>query len=124
MLPQWWERRTQEYIKERGFKDWQWRSNSNTDLLIAPHYKGKLMGNSPELMLLDLLLFSDEIEKVAELVVLTAYLQEDKEYLMATPDRTWRTMVDTWTQVPEHQIVQDIDRFGAAFNVIIAIEGA
>ena len=123
-LPQWWERRTQEYIAERGFKDRQWRANSDTDLLIAKNYRGKLMGDSPELMPLDSSLFSDQIEKVAELVVSTAFLPDDEKYSMATPDRAWRTMVDAWTLVPEHQILQNIDRFGSALDAIIAAQGA
>ena len=123
-LPQWWERKTQEYIEERGFKDRQWRANSDTDLLIASHYKGKLMGDSPELMPLDSSLFSDQIEKVAGLVVSTASLPNDEKYSMATPDKAWRTMVDAWTQVPEHRIVQDIDRFGLALGAIITAKGA
>ena len=123
-LPQWWERRTQEYIAERGFKDRQWRANSDTNLLIANHYRGKLMGDSPELMPLDSSLFSDQIEKVAELVVSTASLPDDEKYSMATPDRAWRTMVDAWTRVPEHRILQDIDRFRSALDAIIAAKGA
>ena len=123
-LPQWWERRTQEYIEERGFKDRQWRANSDTDLLIAKHYRGKLMGDSPECMPLDSSLFSDQIEKVAELVVSTASLPDDEKYSMGTPDKAWRTMVDAWTQVPEQRILQDIDRFGSALDAIIAAKGA
>ena len=75
-------------------------------------------------MPLDSSLFSDQIEKVAELVVSTASLPEDEKYSMATPDKAWRTMVDAWTQVPEHRIVQDIDRFGLALGAIITAKGA
>jgi hypothetical protein len=123
-LPQWWERRTQEYIAERGFADRQWRSNAETDLQIAGHYRGKLMGDSPELMPLDSSLFSDLIEKVAWLVVSTASLAEEERYTMATPNPAWRTMVAAWGQVPEKRIVEDIDRFVAALHSIIAAKGA
>ena len=122
-LPQWWEQRTQEYIRERGFADRQWRANDDTDLLIAGHYRGKLMGDSPELMPLDSSLFSDLIEKVAWLVVSTAALVEEK-YSMATPNEAWRTMVAAWTQVPEKRIVDDIDRFAVALGAIITAKGA
>jgi hypothetical protein len=123
-LPQWWERRTQEYIGEQGFADRQWRSNGETDLLIANHYRGKLMGDSPELMPLDSSLFSDQIEKVAWLVVSTAALSEEERYSMATPNQAWRTMVAAWSQVPEKRILEDIDRFVAALDSIIAAKGA
>jgi hypothetical protein len=123
-LPQWWERRTQEYIGERGFAGRQWRSNAETDLLIAGHYRGKLMGDSPELMPLDSSLFSDLIEKVAWLVVSTASLPEEERYTMRTPNPAWRTMVAAWSQVPEKRIVEDIDRFVVALHAIIAAKGA
>ena len=42
---------------------------------------------------------------------------------MATPGRVWCTMVEAWILVPEHQIFQDIDRFGSALIAIIATKG-
>ena len=43
---------------------------------------------------------------------------------MATPNEAWRMMVAAWTQVPEKQIVDDIDRFVAALRAIITAKVA
>ena len=51
-LPQWWEAGAQAHLAARGFAD-------------RRYYKEKFMGDSPELMPLDSLLFSDLIEAVA-----------------------------------------------------------
>ena len=92
--------------------------------MIAKHYVGKLMGDSPKLMPLDSSLFSDQIENVAKLVVATASLEEEERFTMATPDKAWTTMVAAWGMLKSDRIVQDIDRFVPALDSIIAAEGA
>ena len=78
---------------------------------MVPNYVGKLMGDSPEMTLLDSLLFCDLIEKVAWLVVSTARLDGDEKYTMTTPNQAWRIMVASWEMVPEERIVVGVRRF-------------
>ena len=123
-LPQWWEKEAQDYLRERGFEERQWRARGDTNENVAGHYVNKLMGDSPELMPLDSSLFSDLIEKVAWLVMATTSLPEGRRYSMGTPDEAWKTMVDAWEEVPEARILRDIDRFEEALDAIILAEGA
>ena len=91
---------------------------------VTSHYRGKLMGDSLELMPLDSSLFGDLIESVAWLVVSTKRNDDDSRYSMATPDACWRTMTAAWELVRPERIVQDIDRFVVALDAIIAADGA
>ena len=123
-LPQWWEKGAQEFMTEQGFADWQWRSNSATNLLVAKYYMNKLMGDSPELMPLDSSLFNDLIEGVTIHVVGTTTLPKGERYSMGLPDDAWRTMCEVWSRAPSSErIIEDIDRFKKAVEKIIAAEG-
>ncbi len=123
-LPQWWEKGAQHHIRSRGFAERQWKARGDTNDKVAAHYRGKLMGDSPELMPLDSSLFSDLIEKVAWLVVATAKMEGEDKFSMATPDEAWRTMVAAWDLVPAERILADMSRFTTALDAIIAANGA
>ena len=107
-----------------GFVNCQWRARGATNDVVAPYYRDRLMGDSPELMPLDSSLFGDLIEKVAWLVVTTANVTDGERYTMGTPDEAWRAMVTAWELVPEARIRQDVGRFRSAVETIIAVGGA
>ena len=123
-LPQWWEKGAQDHIRARGFEHRQWRARGDTNNHVAAHYRGRLMGDSPELMPLDSSLFGDLIETVARLVVSTKHLGDGERFSMATPDLAWRTITAAWELVRPERIVEDIARFETALEAIIAAEGA
>ena len=56
-LPQCWEKAAQDHIRMRGFWHQQWMENDSTNIKIHRRYRNRLMGDSPELMPLDLSLF-------------------------------------------------------------------
>ena len=123
-LPQWWEKGVQDHIRERGFENCQWRARGEMNLHVASHYRGRLMGDSPELMPLDSSLFGDLIEMVARLVVTTKSLGDGERFSMATPNLAWKTITAAWELVCPERIVDDIARFESALEAIIAAKGA
>lgn len=72
------------------------------------------MGNSPEPMLLDSLLFGDLIEKITWSVVTMVIRMGEERYTTGTPDEAWRAMLAAWELVSEAWIRQDIGRFRTA----------
>ena len=79
------------------------------------------IGDSPELMPLELSLFSDLIEKVAYLMVVAGKLLEEEKFSMATQDKTWRTIVADWEQAPKGRIIADIERYEVVLESIITM---
>ena len=57
-LSQWWEKECQEYIKERGFGDRQWKLRGASNRKVTKYYKHSIFGDTPELQPLDSSLFA------------------------------------------------------------------
>ena len=132
-LSQWWEEDAQEYLRSRGFFHRQYRAVGFTNDTLTPYYKNKLMGDSPELMPLDSSLFNDLIEAIAKHVTATYHIPlptkevpQPNKYSMATPELAWATMTELWNSdgiISESRIFQDCDKFEAALDAIIAVQG-
>ena len=112
--------------------DRQWRAAAWTDDAVTQYYKGKLMGDSPELMPLDSSLFNDLIEAIAKHVCATYHLPlptkeqpQPNKYSMATPALAWGCMTELWMSdvIPEARIFQDCDKFERALDAIIEAKG-
>ena len=83
------------------------------------------MGDSPELMRLDSLLFNDLIEGIAINIVATVLMEKGVKLSMGLPDDAWREMCAVWETTPTScRIMQDIDRFSKALDNIIDAEGS
>eukprot|EP00968_Pinguiococcus_pyrenoidosus_P003987 scaffold264_cov317-Pinguiococcus_pyrenoidosus.AAC.1 len=65
---------------------------------VAKVYRGKLVGDSPELMPLDNSLFRDFEVAVGDFVQQTLHLDEDDDmkYSMSTPKRAWNCLLRVW----------------------------
>ena len=77
-------------------------------------YKGKLPGDSPELMPLDNNLFADFAKAILTNVCGTLHLGNDdpNKFSISTPDAAWLAMERTWEHEPSSKrIVQDIHRW-------------
>ena len=111
-------------MEEQGFKDWKWKSNRFTNILVAKYYRNKLMDDSPELMPRDSSLFNNLIEGVALHVVGTTTLVKGGSYLMGLSDDACRTMCEVWSRALSLMwIIQNVDRSKVALRKIIAAEG-
>ena len=83
------------------------------------------MGDSHKLMPLDSSLFNYLIEEIAMDVVSTTGRSKEMRYSKVTPDSAWRKIVEVWEKSPkEFRVIQDVDRFATADEIIINEEGA
>lgn len=135
----WWEKETQEHLKnmacpiegwpERTWYDRQVRiCGDANNAKVSSYYKNKLPGDSPELMPLDCHLFSDLNEACCRNVALTNHLQDDHElkYSLRTPDKVHGSLQRTIMSdcVDSERIIQDCSRvFEVTLDRIIDAEG-
>ena len=108
------------------------RAFGETNSKLTKYYIDKLMGDSPELMPLDSSLFNDLIEMIARHVCSTfhvphrekgADVTSTSKYSMATPADAWRCMSTIVMQLPSERIIQDIDKWAKAIDMIIGEDG-
>ncbi len=125
-LSQWWEAGAQEYMLSRGFPlSRQVACQGDTN--EGTRYEGKLVGDSPEVDPLDSNLFSDVEHGMKLHVAITAELPvgDPNKFGLGTPNEVASTMRRTWEVAPTpERVVQDISRFPAAVDAIIAARGA
>jgi len=125
-LSQFTEKGARAYLRSKGFDE---------DRLLGPRdgtnagtrYEDKQVGDTPELMPLDSNLFSDLSYGCKQHRAMTWRLSNDdpRKFKYGTPKEVSDTMRRTWTVCPTpERIVQDIQRFPAALDAIIAANGA
>ena len=129
-LKEWWEKDAQEYLLKVhgiGIKR-QLCIQGATNDQVAPHYKGRLVGDSPELCPLDSNLFSDFEMAMHQNLAHTHWLSHahPEKFLMGTPAEVQKTMLRTWkhSAPTSERIVTDIFRFPLALDAIIEHKGA
>ena len=96
---------------------------------VAKHYRNKLVGDTPEFCPLDSNLLSDYEFGMKQNLAYTYWLPHDhpKKFLSGTPKHVQQLMEATWAHdgaVTSKRIVEDICRFPAALDDIIAAKGA
>ena len=128
-LKEWWEPAAQQHLLEKhGISSArQMCCKGDTNLKVAAHYRGKLVGDSPELMPLDNNLFADFENAMSHNIAHTADLPHGhpEKFLVGTPAEVQRTMLRTWEMAPTSvRIVEDVLRFPASLDAIIAAKGA
>ena len=125
-LSAWWEPEAQKHMKELGFADRQIRS---LDPEMPKRYRGKLVGDSPELCRgLDSHGFADLDRSMTLNASLAKLMPEDhpahKTFNMGTPGAVWSCMVKTWMCSPtSSRIIEDIEHLPEVLDKIIAAEG-
>lgn len=125
-LTQWWEPEAQAHLASLGFPPSR-QICAQGETNATNRYKGKLVGNSPELCPLDSNLFSDLEYSMKQHVALTCHLDKDdkKRFKLGTPDEVSKTLRRCWeVAVTSERIVCDIRRWTAAIDAIIKAEGA
>ena len=137
----WWEKDSQDYLRtlpcpiegnpDRTWHDRQIKIGGENDAKVSKRYKGKLPGDSPELMPLDCHLFSDLQEGAAKNVALTYHITEGHEdsackYSFATPGKVFEALQRTITAgcPSPHRIQQDVKRiFEETLGRIVEAQG-
>ena len=137
----WWEKESQDYLKtlpcpiegnpNRTWYDRQIKICGKNNDKVAARYKGKLPGDTPELMPEDCHLFNDVQEGAAKNVALTFHLKEGDEdyalkYSFATPRKVYDAIQRTIAAgCPSPQrISQDIKRiFEETLQRIVEAKG-
>ena len=100
-------------------------ANDLTNGKIHGRYRNRLMGDSPDLILLDLSFFNDLIKGIALNIVSTRSIGRGCRYSMGMPEDAWRTMTAMWETTPSScRVIQDIDRFRKARDHIIEAKGS
>ena len=128
-LKEFWEKGAQEYLREKhkfGL-DRLICIQGDTNDKVAAHYKGRLVGDTPELCPLDTNLFSDFETAMSQNLGHTDTLphSDPEKFLVGTPAEVQKTMLRSWEQAPtSERIVQDIMRVPRAIDDIIAHHGA
>ena len=130
-LKQWWEPEAQAHLREQhGIgPERQLCIRGETNDAVAKHYIDRLVGDSPEFCPLDSNLFSDFEFAMKQNLAHTYWLPHDHpdKWLAGTPKEVQRLMEMTWAHdgaVPSERIVEDICRFPAALDAVIAAKGA
>ena len=101
----------------------------DTNEAVAKHYRGKLVGDTPEFCLLDSNLLSDFETAMRQNLAYTYWLPHNHpdKFLAGTAKEVQDLMERTWAHpdaVRDERIVEDICRFPAALEAIIAAKGA
>jgi len=101
----------------------------DTNSAVAAHYRNKLVGDSPELCPLDSNLFLDFEFAMCQNLAYTHWLPHNAEgkFLACGAKEVQDLMERTWAHdgaVRDERIVEDICRFPAALEAIIAAKGA
>ena len=104
---------------------------------IGRKQKGRLVGNSPELMPLDSNLFADLEHGIKLHVAMTADLpakvtndkgeqvRNPKKFGLGTPEEVWDAMVRTWEVAPTSKRIRvDIMRWERALGMVVQYRGA
>ena len=130
VLKAWWEVEAQQHLEKLGIsRERQLCILGGTNDDVAAHYKGKLVGDTPEFCPLDSNLFSDYEFAMRQNLAYSDILPHDHEekFLSGTPAQVQDLMERTWAHpgaVTSERIVEDICRFPVAIDKIIAAEGA
>ena len=126
MLSQWWTPEAQAHMASRGMQHRQVKALGKTNAL-SKRYKGKLIGDSPELMPLDNNLFADLMNACKWNQAATRYLGNDdpRKFKRGTPEEAWSTMIRSWEYgIKSRRIVEDIQKLTYSISEIIKKEGA
>jgi len=130
-LKQWWEPEAQAHLlKQHGIgSERQLCIRGDTNAAVAKHYLNRLVGDSPEFCPLDSNLFSDFEFAMRQNMAHTYWLPHDHpdKWLACTAKHVQRLMELTWAHdgaVRSERIVEDICRFPAALDAVIAAKGA
>lgn len=122
-LPTWFSKGAQQFLEKKGFLH---RQVINRGDRFLKSYRGRLVGNSPELMPLDNNLFADTSASLKANASATRKLETKHadKFDLSTPERLWNALMRTWEHSPSSErIVQDIDRASRALEEIIAADG-
>ena len=115
------------YLKNLGIdKSRMLVAQDGSNAELTKRYKDSLVGNSPELMPLDSNLFSDLEWGIKQHIALTAELPNDgpAKFALNSPKRVSDAMLRTWAVTPtSERIVQDIERWEKAVDMIIEADG-
>jgi hypothetical protein len=125
-LSQFTEAGAQKYLADKGFGPARLLGPSG-GTNAGTRYATRAVGDSPELMPLDSNLFSDYSNAMKFHRAVTWDLDADDplKFKFGTPKEVGSTMRRVWEVCPSSErIVQDIKRFPAALDKIIAAEGA
>ena len=124
-LSQWWEKECQEYIKERGFGDRQWKLRGASNRKVTKYYKHSIFGDSPELQPLDSSLFALVKDWVRKMFSITHHraIGDDGKWSMATHKDSYKTVSHAFAKLSSEEIIKDIDRTQHALVQIIAHRG-
>lgn len=130
-LKQWWEPEAQAHLLEKhGIgPERQLCIQGDTNEAVAKHYRGKLVGDTPEFCPLDSNLFADFETAMRQNLAYTHWLPHSHpdKFLAGTAKEVQDLMERTWAHpdaVRDERIVEDICRFPAALEAIIAAKGA
>ena len=130
-LKQWWEPEAQDHLlKVHGIgPERQLCIQGDTNDAVAAHYRNRLVGDTPEFCPLDNNLFADFEFAMRQNLAYTYWLPHDhpEKFLSGTAPQVQRLMLLTWEHdgaVRSERIVEDICRFPAALDAIIAAQGA
>ena len=118
-LSSWWSKGAQQYLKDKGFEFRQVKSLASTNDLNR--YKGKLVGDSPEMMPLDNNLFSDFAKALVNNVCATRHLPSTspEKFSIASPNPTFEAMERTWQYFPTpERIAEDILRWPSSLQEV------
>ena len=130
-LKAWWEPEAQEHLlKVHGIgagRQLCIQGGTNDD--VAAHYKGKLVGDSPEFCPLDSNLFSDFEFAMRQNIAYSDILPHDhpEKFLCGRAGEVQDLMERTWAHpgaVTSERIVEDICRFPKALDLVLAAKGA
>jgi hypothetical protein len=137
----WWEKESQDYLKtlpcpiegnpNQTWYDRQIKICGENNDKVSFRYKGRLPGDSPELMPLDCHLFADVQEGAAKNVALTYHLKEGDEdfackYSFATPTKVYEALQRTIVAgcPSPNRIGQDVKRiFEETLQCIVEAQG-
>jgi hypothetical protein len=125
-LKQWWEKEAQEYLEKTypGMVARQLRCCLDE---MAPLYRGKCVGDSPELCrILDAHGFSDLEKSISHHVAISSFLpfDDDRRFNMGTPKEVMRTMARCWEVAPtSSQIIVYAEKYKEILEKIVAAEG-
>ena len=130
-LKQWWEPEAQAHLlKEHGIGPArQLCIQGDTNEAVAAHYRNRLVGDTPEFCPLDSNLFADFEFAMRQNLAYSHWLPHDhpEKWLAGKAKDVQRLMTETWAHdgaVKDERIVEDICRFPAALEAIIAAKGA
>ena len=94
---------------------------------MAPLYRGKCVGDSPELCrILDAHGFSDLEKSISHHVAISSFLpfDDDRRFNMGTPKEVMRTMARCWEVAPtSSQIIVYAEKYKEILEKIVAAEG-